>query len=80
MAGGGQIDGRCGLGWCRGEAYTAVMRPIPADPVWVSAWLEREQPGPDAILGHVLATGHGRCWVDDEARPRAVLVKTAGNY
>jgi GNAT superfamily N-acetyltransferase len=56
------------------------MRPMPADPVWVSEWLECEQPGPDAILGHVLATGHGRCWVDDAARPRAVLAETAGNY
>jgi GNAT superfamily N-acetyltransferase len=56
------------------------MRPVPADPVWLSEWLDREQPGPDAILGHVLATGHGRCWVDDAARPRAVLAETAGNY
>jgi len=64
----------------RGDAYTAGMRPIPADPMWLSAWLEREQPGPDAILGHVLATGHGRCWVDDAARPRTVLAETGGNY
>lgn len=56
------------------------MRPIPADPVWLSEWLEREQPGPDTIMGHVLATGHGRCWVDDAARPRAVLAETAGNF
>jgi GNAT superfamily N-acetyltransferase len=56
------------------------MRPIPPDPVWLSEWLEGEQPGYDAIVGHVLATGHGRFWVDREARPRAVLAETAGNY
>jgi ribosomal protein S18 acetylase RimI-like enzyme len=53
---------------------------IPPDPVWVSDWLEHEQPGYDAIVGHVLATGHGHLWVDRTARPRAVLAETGGNY
>jgi GNAT superfamily N-acetyltransferase len=56
------------------------MLPIPPDPVWLSDWQEREQPGYDTVVGHVLATGHGRFWVDREARPRAVLAETGGNY
>lgn len=35
-----------------------------------------EEPGADAIAGHVLATGHGRCWVAWSA----ALWETGGNY
>ena len=46
----------------------------------LAEWLGGESPGPDAILGHVLRTGHGRCWADRWPEPSALLVETAGNY
>jgi hypothetical protein len=56
------------------------MRLVPPRREWLRGWLDDEPPGPDAIAGHVLSTGNGRCWVDDPGRPRAVLVETGGNY
>jgi RimJ/RimL family protein N-acetyltransferase len=56
------------------------MREVVPDRAWLQPWLDAEQPGPDAIAGHVVATGHGRCWVDRPAQPRAFLLETGGNY
>jgi GNAT superfamily N-acetyltransferase len=46
----------------------------------IAGWCEAETPGPDAILGHVASTGHGRAWVDRWPRPAALLVEAGGNY
>jgi GNAT superfamily N-acetyltransferase len=63
------------------------MREVPPSRALLSYWLNDEQPGCDAIAGHVLFTGHGRCWttatglVTRQGRSGdAVLVETAGNY
>lgn len=46
----------------------------------LAAWVGAEVAGPDAILGHVVATGHGRCWADRWPGPSVLLAETAGNY
>lgn len=57
------------------------MRPVePSALPALVTWLEAETPGPDAILGHVARTGHGRAWADRWPEPTAVLVETGGNY
>jgi RimJ/RimL family protein N-acetyltransferase len=56
------------------------MHLVRPDAALLRQWLDREQPGPTTIIGHVVGTGHGRCWVDRPAAPAAVLVETAGNY
>jgi GNAT superfamily N-acetyltransferase len=43
-------------------------------------WVEPEQPGWITIGPHVRDTGHGRCWVDRQPDPRAVLVQAGDNY
>jgi GNAT superfamily N-acetyltransferase len=43
------------------------------------AWFLPERPGP-LIGAHVLHTGNGVCLADRWPDPRALLVKTAGNY
>ena len=50
------------------------MREVPPAPSILARWLTAER-RPDAIAGHVLSTGHGRCWTGDGA----VLMQTAGN-
>ncbi len=51
----------------------------PAQTAALQDWFLPERVGP--LVGpHVIATGHGRCWVDHWPTPRAVLVETAGNY
>jgi len=42
--------------------------------------LAAEAPGSDAIAGHLLATGHGRVWVDRWPGARVVAVEVADNW
>ncbi len=51
----------------------------PAQTAALQDWFLPERPGP-LVGADVIATGHGRCWVDRWPTPRAVLVETAGNY
>ncbi len=46
----------------------------------VRAVVSNEVPGPEAIFGHVVNTGHGRMWTDQRAEPRVVLAETGQNY
>ncbi len=56
-----------------------MLRLTPAQTASLQPWFLPEQPGP--LVGpHVIATGHGSCWVDRWPAARAVLVETAGNY
>lgn len=51
----------------------------PAQTAALQDWFLPERVGP--LPGpHVIATGHGHCWVDRWPSPRAVLVETGGNY
>jgi GNAT superfamily N-acetyltransferase len=51
----------------------------PAQTAALQDWFLPERVGP--LPGpHVIATGHGRCWVDRWPVPRAVLVEAGGNY
>ncbi|MFN8465163.1 MAG: GNAT family N-acetyltransferase [Caldilineaceae bacterium] len=51
----------------------------PAQTAALQDWFLPERVGP--LPGpHVIATGHGRCWVDRWPAPRAVLVEAGGNY
>lgn len=56
------------------------MREVRPDAALLRQWLERDGPGPGAIVGHVVSTGYGRCWVDEPSAPTALLAETAGNY
>jgi GNAT superfamily N-acetyltransferase len=56
------------------------MRLVTPEPGPVAAMLAGEAPGPDAILGHVVATGHGRMWADRWPHPSAVLAEVGSNY
>lgn len=53
---------------------------IAPDAESVATALAGETPGPDAILGHVVATGYGRAWADRWPRPSALLAEVSGNY
>ena len=51
----------------------------PAQTAALQDWFLPERVGP--LPGpHVIATGHGHCWVDRWPAPRVVLVEAAGNY
>lgn len=52
----------------------------PGDAVRLRSLFSDEQPGFETVVGHLVTTGNGRWWVDDPARPRAVLVEVAGNW
>ncbi|MEH1124055.1 GNAT family N-acetyltransferase [Micromonospora sp. CPCC 206061] len=56
------------------------MRRVTLEGGSIAAWLAEEAPGPGAILGHVVATGHGRAWADRWPSPSALLVEVGGNY
>lgn len=56
------------------------MRDVVLEHAAVGRWLERETPGPEAVLGHVLSTGHGRSWADRWPDPSVLLTETGGNY
>lgn len=53
---------------------------VTLDAAPIAEWLAEETPGPDVILGHALAAGHGRAWADRWPHPSALLVEVAGNY
>jgi hypothetical protein len=42
--------------------------------------MDAETPGPDAVAAHVVATGHGRAWVDRCPQARVLAVEVADNY
>lgn len=56
------------------------MRRVEPVATELTRWLGAESPGPDSILGHVLETRQGRCWVDTWPEPSALLVESAGNF
>lgn len=56
------------------------MRKVVLEHAAVARWLERETPGPESVLGHVLTTGHGRAWADRWPEPSVLLTETGGNY
>lgn len=56
------------------------MRLVAVERGSVAGLLAGEEPGPNAILGHVVTTGHGRAWADRWPSPSALLVETGGNY
>lgn len=56
------------------------MEAVALDRGPIAAWLAEEAPGPDAILGHAVATGHGRAWADRWPHPSTLLVEVGENY
>lgn len=53
-----------------------MLRPAGVDELRTAPRPDPEEPGADAIAGHVLGTGLGRCWTG----PRTALWEAAGNY
>ena len=73
-----QSDPNCAVA-ARPTGTHGMLLLTPAQTAALQDWFLPERVGP--LVGpHVLATGHGRCWVDRRPAPRAVLVEAAGNY
>lgn len=73
-----QSDPNCALA-ARPNGTHRMLLLTPAQTAALQDWFFPERVGP--LPGpHVIATGHGRCWVDRWPSPRVVLAEAGGNY